>query len=158
MDDSASDHLRLELDLLEGELPARQPPDPGAAPDSAILILAGEKELRDYIARCIRTERPTGVSLLEASGGRTALRLLEESPVDLIVAQSETPGLDDAELCRRAKADSRAIPVLLILNQPLTTELEAEYLALGADRVLSQVFNAAKLCAGVHDLLNEKRP
>lgn len=68
-----------------------------------------------------------------ASGGERALKILQESPVDLVLLDVLMPGVDGYEVCRQLKADPRlrAIPVIFVTSRN-EAENEAEGLELGA--------------------------
>jgi len=79
--------------------------------------------------------------VLEASNGREALALLEQSSVDLILADLHMPDMDGVELVHRLKGDPAyaSIPVAVISaesNQERLDELRAE----GVVQVLHKPF------------------
>ena len=154
-----SDHLRLELDLLEGELAPASQADRQTSGESgkAVLVVGPDAELRQYIGRCLSADGDGMGSILEARDGGGALRILAQQQITLIVAEADMPGVDGLELCRRvARRDgAERPPIVLIVEQGVTSELEKDYQAEGATRLLSKPFSAKRLCAAVRGVLTE---
>lgn len=80
-----------------------------------------------------------GVELLEAPDGAEALRMIQQSPPDLVLADLRMPRLDGYGLCEALKADPklRKVPVL-ILTSNRDSAAEVRLLASGARQVLQK--------------------
>ncbi|HYP52312.1 MAG TPA: response regulator, partial [Pyrinomonadaceae bacterium] len=86
-----------------------------------------------------------GIEVVTASDGRQALLLLEESPPDIVLADTYMPGPNGYHLCEHVKGDPRLrhIPVVLLVGtfEPFN---EAEARRVGADMVLTKPFQSIK--------------
>lgn len=80
-----------------------------------------------------------GVELLEAPDGAEALRMIQQSPPDLVLADLRMPRLDGFGLCEALQADPklRKVPVL-ILTSNRDAEAEVRLRAAGARQVLQK--------------------
>jgi EAL domain-containing protein (putative c-di-GMP-specific phosphodiesterase class I)/ActR/RegA family two-component response regulator len=91
-----------------------------------------------------RAALQTDYQLLEASGGLSALELLSESEVDLVISDIAMPKLNGMQLLREIRTRDLDVPVVLITGDPhLETATEAvEY---GAMRYLTKPVNLREL-------------
>jgi len=106
-----------------------------------VLIVDDSILTRAAIRRVIDMLELNVDPVLEASNGREALALLEQSSVDLILADLHMPDMDGVELVHRLKGDPAyaSIPVAVISaesNQERLDELRAE----GVVQVLHKPF------------------
>lgn len=87
--------------------------------------------------------------VLEAVDGASALAILSERPVGLVLSDWMMPGLDGLELCREIRSRSLRsgyVYVVLVTAKSATTDL-AQGLSAGADDFLSKPVNRAELIA-----------
>ncbi|WP_424813433.1 response regulator [Roseococcus sp. YIM B11640] len=70
--------------------------------DELIISMVGSAMIADL-----------GYTVLQASSGAEALRLLDERPVDLLITDLSMPGMDGAELARIARDRQPGLPVLV---------------------------------------------
>lgn len=91
-----------------------------------------------------------------ASDGESALRVLAETPVDLVVSDIMMPGMDGIELCRRIKGTFEYchIPVIL-LTAKNTDEARIEGYDSGADGYVTKPFNLQLLYAQITNQLRK---
>ena len=86
--------------------------------------------------------------LLEAKDGSTALRILRDQPVDLVVADVQMEGMDGIEFVAAVRSDPsatlQAIPVIL-LTSDLDEELKMRGLAAGANAFVHKPISPAAL-------------
>lgn len=96
--------------------------------------------------------------LFFATSGRDALRLIAESPPDLIILDVIMPDMDGYEVCRALKTDPvmRNIPIIFItaMNQQ---EDEAIGLELGAVDYITKPFNPAIVRLRIRNQIELKR-
>lgn len=80
---------------------------------ATILIVDDEEPVRDFLGQLLEG---AGYRVLQAINGAQALTVMAHDRPDLVIADIMMPVLSGAELCRRlkAKADTRAIPVILM--------------------------------------------
>lgn len=90
-----------------------------------------------------------GYTAEAVESGEEALALLAEQPFDAVLLDSEMPGLDGRETCRRlrrSETGGRRLPVIAITGHTRPEEREA-CLAAGMDDCLVKPFQAADLAA-----------
>ncbi len=90
-----------------------------------------------------------------AISGEKALKIvLSDAPPDLVLLDTQMPGMDGYEVCRRIKAhpERRNIPVVLVVSAHDTAQRDVG-LALGAVDYISKPFEAVDVLARVRALL-----
>lgn len=87
-----------------------------------------------------------GYQLVEAEDGPTALRLVAETPPDLVLLDVMMPGMDGFEVCRKIRAElcTKEVPIVMV------TALDDQAARLsgfeaGADGYVTKPFNLAEL-------------
>jgi DNA-binding response OmpR family regulator len=94
-----------------------QPPRPAVAPPLAagqtVLLVEDEPAVRHMTSRALQDY---GFGVVEASGGHQALGVIErsEGAIDLLITDVILPGMDGAELARRATELQPQLSVLFI--------------------------------------------
>jgi DNA-binding response OmpR family regulator len=115
---------------------------------ATILLVEDEPELARVIARELSSG---GFEVRQAGDGETALRLLAEDSVALVVLDWMLPGIDGLEVLRRLRQTS-AVPVLMLTARAEEVD-RVIGLELGADDYLSKPFGARELMARIRALL-----
>jgi two-component system, chemotaxis family, chemotaxis protein CheY len=84
------------------------------------LIVDDSATTRAIIKRTIQMAQVPADTILEASNGADALRLLSGTVVDLILADLHMPEMDGVEMARRVLADpaTAAIPIVVVSAEP----------------------------------------
>ena len=97
-----------------------------------------------------------GFAPIRATNGSDALRILEETDVDLIILDAILPGMDGFELCQRIRSTPRleAIPVLMASARP-KEEYRAKAISLGANEYFQKPLTLSTLIPAVQKLINE---
>lgn len=67
-----------------------------------ILFVDDEQRILDGIKRTLRSMRDEW-NMLFACGGEEALRILEQSPIDIVISDMRMPGMDGAQLLREVQ-------------------------------------------------------
>ncbi|WP_309894040.1 response regulator [Archangium sp.] len=92
------------------------------------------------------------LELLEADRAEAGLRLLNERPVDLVIADFNMPGMNGLEFVRRVRATARPevgrVPILLCTGGK-APELERRALEAGASEFVRKPVSSATLTAVV---------
>ncbi len=96
--------------LLLPRASATQAPAEAAAAQR-ILVVDDEADVRTLTAEMLEED---GHDVLVAAGAEEALRLLEEQPVDLLLADYIMPGMNGVELLRRAAQVQPGLRVMLV--------------------------------------------
>ncbi len=126
---------------------------------ATILLVEDEPDLRRLVAFNLGRQ---GYRVVEAKDGIEALDRLEETPVDMIVADMMMPRMDGLELCARVQ-ERPALAEVPFLFVTAKDGAEAQYLGLraGADDYISKPFEVPDLLARVRGRLDQrarKRP
>lgn len=97
--------------------------------------------------------------IVEASGAKEALKLIEDNEFDLILTDLVMPEMDGRELCRAIRSDIRyANTPIIMLTTVQGEEAGLENLKAGADDTLEKPFNIESLIIRIERLLKRKRP
>src|SRR5215207_6494977 len=115
---------------------------------ATVLVVDDEPIVRDIAVRYL--ER-AGYATQEAEDGRTARRLLEQDPPDLVVLDVMLPGIDGLELCRWIRARSE-LPVIMLTARGEEAD-RIVGLELGADDYITKPFSPRELAARVRRVL-----
>ncbi|MDD3276676.1 MAG: sigma-54 dependent transcriptional regulator [Kiritimatiellales bacterium] len=107
---------------------------------ATILIVDDEKNTREGLARALRRS----YDVLIAESGATALNLLSEKPVDVMLCDLRMPGMDGMTLMQRALANSpQLICILLTAYGNIETAVDA--MRHGATDFLTKPVNLEQL-------------
>lgn len=115
-----------------------------------ILIVDDNEEIIEFLSDNLKLQ----YTILTASNGKTALQILENEPVHLIVSDIMMPVMDGFELCRNVKSSLHHchIPVIL-LTAKKTLEAKIDGLESGADAYVEKPFSPKYLQAQIANLL-----
>ncbi len=93
---------------------------------------------------------------LDAESGEQGLAIVHESPVDLVIADVNMPGMDGIEFVRTLRADKdkkiRRVPVI-VLTAEKGDELVTRAIEAGADEFVRKPISSGALCDAVDRLL-----
>jgi adenylate cyclase len=120
-----------------------------------ILAVDDQQENRELVARNLSR---SGHIVITAASGEEALRVLEQSDVDVVLLDLLMPGMDGREVLRRIKdhPEWRATPVIVISgNQDMDGIIEC--IEAGADDYLFKPFNPVLLQARIKAGIERKR-
>ncbi len=131
----------------EAALPAMAESGPGECPRARLLLVDDNADMRDYVRRLLGTHHDVEM----ADNGHDALRMVLDSPPDLVLSDVMMPGLDGFELLRalRENPTTATLPVIL-LSARAGEESRVEGLHAGADDYLVKPFTARELVARVN--------
>ncbi len=107
-----------------------------------------------------RTLARAGYTVVEATTGAEALRLLSEGPPpDLVILDLHLPDMEGFEIARRIKADpaTALTPVMFLSATQADSESVAKGLESGADVFLSEPLDSSVLLAQVKTLLRTRQ-
>ncbi len=149
---------RFEIDWPAAEVAAAAEAAPAPAPpivpaEHAILVVEDQQDVRDLVARVLRTR---GYRVLVAGDGRVGLDLLREhhATVDLVVTDVVMPGLSGGRMVSEARATYGPMRALFISGYADDTVL-AEVPE--GDPLLQKPFRPNDLLAAVAAALSDGR-
>lgn len=127
---------------------------PSQKPAPAILLVDPVASNRNTLRAILR---PTSGNIFECSHAREALEILAVHEVDLIVIDTNLPGMTGFELCRwlKVNAPTQLIPVLMIASSPGAHD-EIEAFSAGADECVARPLNPMLVSVRVSALLRHK--
>lgn len=119
-----------------------------------ILIVEDDSEILSYLADELSLE----YNVSTAENGASALKILEEQELDLVISDVAMPKMDGFELCHliKSKLIYSHIP-FVILSALYQTEKQVEGLSLGADVYIEKPFAISYLRAQISSLLQNRR-
>ena len=114
-----------------------------------VLIVEDDAHIAEILQLHLRDE---GYAVTHAADGDAGVRRLEEGGWDALVLDLMLPGIDGLEICRRARAMTRYVPI--IITSARSSEVHRILgLELGADDYLAKPFSVLELVARVKALL-----
>lgn len=121
-----------------------------------ILIVDDSSLTRKKIKRIIEMVDLDVEQFLEAENGIEALKVLDKSSVDLVLADLNMPGMGGAEMIQRMKSDeaTKSIPVVVVSTESKTTRIK-ELLAEGVKDYLHKPFTPEEFKEIMHTVLSE---
>jgi signal transduction histidine kinase len=126
------------------------------APDQARIVVVDDTESNLYMKA--RTLRQAGFDVLEASTGGDALALVASHAPALVVLDTQLPGINGWEVCRRIKAGGAEAPIVLQVSATYVQEGDTvKALEGGADACLTEPIDPSVLIATVRALLRMRQ-
>jgi two-component system alkaline phosphatase synthesis response regulator PhoP len=121
-----------------------------------ILVVEDDPQIQELVGYNLGKE---GYVVLSALSAETALRLLEDQPVDLVILDLMLPGMDGMTLCRRLKGQSKTqdIPVIMLTAKSEEGDIVAG-LEIGADDYIPKPFSPRLLIARIRAVLRRSAP
>lgn len=113
-----------------------------------VLVVDDEPETVKYVSANLRAR---GYEVLTAEDGRTALKVFEESVLDLVILDIMMPGPDGFEVCRAIRRRSD-VPIIMLSARGQERDI-VRALDLGADDYLTKPFGVAEMLARVRAVL-----
>jgi DNA-binding response OmpR family regulator len=114
-----------------------------------LLIVEDQRDLAELVALHLEDVART---IHICSDGMTALKRAAATTPDLVVLDLGLPGLDGLEVCRRLRAQSHYVPILMLTARSSDAE-RVLGLEIGADDYLVKPFNVMELVARVKAIL-----
>jgi len=118
-----------------------------------ILIVEDDNFLRELLSKKISSE---SFDVLEAETGEIGVKIIDESPPDLVLLDLMLPGMDGFEVLRRAKSNSKTakIPIIILSNLGNEKDIDRGY-KLGADGYLIKSnFSPAEIINKINEMLS----
>ena len=121
---------------------------------SRILVIEDDPAILRGLADNLKFESH---EVMTAADGETGYRLIHEQRPDLIILDLMLPRLSGYEVCRKARAEGIAIPILMLTARGEEGD-RVVGLDLGADDYVTKPFSVRELMARVRALLRRTQP
>jgi len=110
------------------------------------------------IARFVQLElEHAGYGVFRAEDGPSAIDLMEDTEVDLVILDLMLPGIDGLDVARLIRKKGSAVPILMLTARAETRDVVAGFEA-GADDYLRKPFEIPELLSRARALLKRYRP
>ncbi len=128
----------------------------------SILIVDDVEGVRREIAYLLEDE---GYTVIQADNGISAVKILSDSKIDLVISDILMPDMDGFELCDYMQKNTPSIDVILIsgggksysqLKDSVSGLLDQAKMLTHAKLVLKKPFSVDELLDSVKKVLNEK--
>jgi two-component system phosphate regulon response regulator PhoB len=121
-----------------------------------ILVVDDEEDILELVRFNLIRE---GFTLICASTGEEAWKILKDNRIDLLVLDLMLPGMDGLELTRRLKKEPRTqkIPIIMLSAKGEEADIVTG-LELGADDYVTKPFSPRVLIARVRAVLRRRLP
>lgn len=119
-----------------------------------VLVIEDEEKITDVLKRGLVYE---GYVVDIANDGMTGLAIARDYPPDLVVLDWMMPGMDGLEVCRRLRAASSTLPILILTARDAVQD-RVQGLDAGADDYLVKPFAFEELLARIRALLRRATP
>lgn len=113
-----------------------------------VLVVDDDETLRGCLVKAVRTQ---GWTALAAADGLTALAVLRDHVVDVVLLDVGLPLVDGLQTCRRLRAAGNAVPVLVLSGRDAVDDRVAG-LEAGADDYLVKPFALREVLARIRAL------
>lgn len=123
------------------------------AESSRILVVDDSPDTREVVRRNLTA---MGYQVLSAPGVPEALRVMEGSPVDLVITDLKMPGINGLELIRHIRENLRDVETIMITGYP-SLEGAVEAVKTGAEEYLAKPFTDEELASAVERALEKLR-
>jgi two-component system OmpR family response regulator len=114
-----------------------------------ILVVEDEQHLATGIKYNLDAE---GYRTTIVGDGPSALRFIDENPVDLVILDLMLPGMSGYAVCEAIRASGKDMPVLILSARTLTEDL-ARGFDVGANQYMTKPFDLDEFLARVNNLL-----
>ena len=124
------------------------------AAKARLLVVEDEPDIQELLRYNLMRE---GYAVVCADRGEQALRVVQDSPPDLIVLDLMLPGIDGLEVCRSLKSDAATsqIPIVMLTAKGEEADIVVG-LEMGADDYITKPFSPRVLVARLRAVM--RRP
>lgn len=121
---------------------------------ASVLVVDDDAKITSFLRRSLALE---GYQVVVANSGAEALRVVAESPPDLLILDVMMPDLDGLEVCRRIRAAGEEFPILMLTAKDAISD-RVKGLDQGADDYLVKPFALEELLARLRALSRRGAP
>ena len=117
-----------------------------------VLLIDDE---RDFLETLVKRLRKRNLEVSGANSGEEALRVLRETPMDVVVLDVRMPGMDGIQVLREIKTINPLIQVIMLTGHA-SVEVAVEGMELGAFDYLMKPANLDELLYKIQDAYKAK--
>ncbi|MBC8203973.1 MAG: response regulator [FCB group bacterium] len=123
---------------------------------NTILIVDDSAIARIVIKRCLEIAGFSHAEFLEAKDGVEALKIAENTEIDLLITDLNMPNMDGVSLLKHVKSSPRLtfLPVLVVTSSSDQTKAQ-ELQKLGALDVLNKPISPAKIASVLQSIIDK---
>ena len=120
-----------------------------------ILIVDDQANVRTAVLQLLLSCNRTDLTIDQATNGTDALRRLQSRSYDLMISDTEMPGMNGADLMRAVRADEKlkALPVILMLAVGAAKQDVLNAVALGISGFIIKPFRPEQLRAQIKKVM-----
>ena len=118
-----------------------------------VLVVDDFNDLREFITRKLSGD----YNVLSAADADTAMKILREKNVDLMITDITMPGTDGLQMCRSIRADVELshLPII-ILSARTSVESKIEAMSCGADLYIEKPFDIEYLKSSTRNIIERR--
>jgi response regulator RpfG family c-di-GMP phosphodiesterase len=124
-----------------------------ATPRKKVLIVDDEPSICDILEKFLSKK---GYDVLRATDGASAIEIIKNDMVDIVVSDIKMPGMSGVELLQKIREYNRALPVLITTGFP-TLDTAIEALKLGAYDYLTKPFHLEEIAEKIRRALMQRQ-
>lgn len=118
-----------------------------------ILVVDDDKNTRMLLKAVLEGEN---YSVLTADNGETALKLMDENHVDLVVLDVMMPKMDGYAFTETVRQSNSALPILMVSAKQLPSDKKKGFLV-GTDDYMTKPIDTEEMVLRIHALLRRAR-
>ena len=120
-----------------------------------ILIVDDQANVRTAVLQLLLSCNRTDLTIDQATNGTDALRRLQSRSYDLMISDTDMPGMNGADLMRAVRADEKlkALPVILMLAVGAAKQDVLNAVALGISGFIIKPFRPEQLRAQIKKVM-----
>ncbi len=125
---------------------------------SKILVTSASQAVLKNISALLK-KFVTGCSVITLKSGQSCIKKAEKELPDVILLDSQMPGMNGYDVCMKLKADDKTshIPVVMLIESQRDTESSKKVIKAGADAVLAMPVNEDVFVMQVNAMLRLKK-
>lgn len=119
-------------------------------PLKTILFVDDDESMLNAYGRMLRK---SPWNLIKSASGENALKIIESTPIDLVVTDIKMPGIHGMELISKIRSRDRHVPIVVSSGYPGMKE-DPDLKYHGIEAFLSKPIEESRLCAELERILN----
>lgn len=151
-----AEHLRAALRRAEeADSASSEIQEPATGSSEAIRVMLVDDEI-EFLQTMKKILERRNMSIMTAADGESALALLREASVDIIVLDLKMPGMGGEEVLRRVKKEYPGIEVIILTGHP-TVDSALKVIKLGANEYIKKPPKIEELVSTIQGLYTSRQ-